>query len=341
MGKNKKHRPFVSICTPTFNRRPFIENMFQCFRNQDYPKDRIEWIIVDDGTDKINDLIVTHSDADHSSQICSLIKEVEVGTIWMHRPWSYVNEKFMKEGINSPAKQNKLTQKLMLQYKHIKAIHEIAEKRGIEIKEPFAGDQIDSFLVISPSKEFLQQLLTESDKIDEVFKSIGEDVQETWDTELLAETCESSSENEASIVLYTECDGKGILLTGDAGVRALTGAINHLQEKASVDLRKIKFLQIPHHGSRNNVNPSILNNLLGNAVPKDSYRPQKQAIISATDVSDDHPSGIVVNAAIRRNWRVYITGQNAIRFGINISTLPGWNVAQSTDFNPIVKGYRE
>ena len=57
MGKNKKHRPFVSVCTPTFNRRPFIENMFQCFRNQDYPKDRIEWIIVDDGTDKINDLI--------------------------------------------------------------------------------------------------------------------------------------------------------------------------------------------------------------------------------------------------------------------------------------------
>lgn len=57
MGKNKKHRPFVSICTPTFNRRPFIENMFQCFRNQDYPKDRLEWIIVDDGTDKINDLI--------------------------------------------------------------------------------------------------------------------------------------------------------------------------------------------------------------------------------------------------------------------------------------------
>lgn len=51
--------PMVSVCTPTFNRRPFIENMFQCFRNQDYPKDRIEWIIVDDGTDKIGDLIKT------------------------------------------------------------------------------------------------------------------------------------------------------------------------------------------------------------------------------------------------------------------------------------------
>ena len=50
-------KPFVSVCTPTFNRRPFIQNMFECFRNQDYPKSRIEWIIVDDGTDKIKDLI--------------------------------------------------------------------------------------------------------------------------------------------------------------------------------------------------------------------------------------------------------------------------------------------
>ena len=58
-NKNKKRQPFVSICTPTFNRRPFISSMFQCFQNQTYPKDRMEWIIVDDGTDKIEDLIQT------------------------------------------------------------------------------------------------------------------------------------------------------------------------------------------------------------------------------------------------------------------------------------------
>ena len=54
----KKHQPFVSICTPTFNRRPFIEMMLQCFKNQTYPRSRMEWIIVDDGTDKIHDLII-------------------------------------------------------------------------------------------------------------------------------------------------------------------------------------------------------------------------------------------------------------------------------------------
>lgn len=65
MGKNtshtpvlkKKFYPFVSVCTPTFNRRPFIPIIFQCFLNQDYPKDRMEWIIVDDGSDPIQDLI--------------------------------------------------------------------------------------------------------------------------------------------------------------------------------------------------------------------------------------------------------------------------------------------
>ena len=65
MGKVKSHAPkltkkfypFVSVCTPTFNRRPFIPIMLECFRNQTYPKDRMEWIIVDDGTDKVKDLI--------------------------------------------------------------------------------------------------------------------------------------------------------------------------------------------------------------------------------------------------------------------------------------------
>lgn len=57
MAKKKTFYPLVSVCTPTFNRRPFIPIMFECFRNQTYPKDRIEWIIIDDGTDKIKDLV--------------------------------------------------------------------------------------------------------------------------------------------------------------------------------------------------------------------------------------------------------------------------------------------
>jgi glycosyltransferase involved in cell wall biosynthesis len=63
MGKNKKKQkqkqelPFVSVCTPTFNRRPFINQMIRCFNIQDYPKDKMEWIIIDDGSDPIGDMV--------------------------------------------------------------------------------------------------------------------------------------------------------------------------------------------------------------------------------------------------------------------------------------------
>ena len=58
--KAKKVLPFVSICTPTFNRRPFIKTMIYCFNEQTYPKELMEWIIIDDGEDKIEDLIADH-----------------------------------------------------------------------------------------------------------------------------------------------------------------------------------------------------------------------------------------------------------------------------------------
>ena len=76
MSKTSNY-PFVSVCTPTFNRRPFIPTMFECFKNQTYPKSRIEWIIVDDGTDKIKDLI----DAENIPQIkyLSVPKKMNLG----------------------------------------------------------------------------------------------------------------------------------------------------------------------------------------------------------------------------------------------------------------------
>ena len=46
----------VTVCTITFNRRAFIPSMIRCFQKQDYTGD-VEWIILDDGTDSIEDLV--------------------------------------------------------------------------------------------------------------------------------------------------------------------------------------------------------------------------------------------------------------------------------------------
>jgi len=56
-AENKDKLPFVSICTPTFNRRPFIKSMIDNYLRQDYPQSKMEWIIIDDGSDKIEDLV--------------------------------------------------------------------------------------------------------------------------------------------------------------------------------------------------------------------------------------------------------------------------------------------
>jgi hypothetical protein len=49
--------PRVTICTPTFNRRPFIPAIIKCVEAQTYPKNLIEWLVYDDGTDPVDDLL--------------------------------------------------------------------------------------------------------------------------------------------------------------------------------------------------------------------------------------------------------------------------------------------
>ena len=43
--------PLVSICTLTHNRRHFIEKLKECIEQQDYPLEKIEWLILDDSTE--------------------------------------------------------------------------------------------------------------------------------------------------------------------------------------------------------------------------------------------------------------------------------------------------
>ena len=50
--------PFVSVITPTYNRRRFIPYLIECFKSQTYPKEHMEWIILDDGSDPVKDLFI-------------------------------------------------------------------------------------------------------------------------------------------------------------------------------------------------------------------------------------------------------------------------------------------
>jgi len=49
-------KPFVSVVTPTYNRGRFIPSLVACYKAQTYPKDRMEWIVLDDGSESIEEM---------------------------------------------------------------------------------------------------------------------------------------------------------------------------------------------------------------------------------------------------------------------------------------------
>ena len=48
--------PFVSVITPTYNRRKFVPQLIKMYQAQKYPLHRMEWIVLDDGSDPVEDL---------------------------------------------------------------------------------------------------------------------------------------------------------------------------------------------------------------------------------------------------------------------------------------------
>ena len=49
--------PYISVCIPTYNRRKFMKLVKLNYENSTYPKEKMELIILDDGIDKIEDVI--------------------------------------------------------------------------------------------------------------------------------------------------------------------------------------------------------------------------------------------------------------------------------------------
>jgi glycosyltransferase involved in cell wall biosynthesis len=43
--------PAVSILTPTYNRGAFLPKLGDCIAGQSYPRERLEWLVLDDGSD--------------------------------------------------------------------------------------------------------------------------------------------------------------------------------------------------------------------------------------------------------------------------------------------------
>ena len=75
----EKNFPFVSVITPTYNRRRFIPTLIEMYKRQDYRKDRMEWIILDDGQDKVKDLFEAASKTIPNIRYIALDEKLLIG----------------------------------------------------------------------------------------------------------------------------------------------------------------------------------------------------------------------------------------------------------------------
>ena len=237
-----------------------------------------------------------------------------------------------------------LIRRLKKEYKYICDLEEIAQDKGIPIYEAFQGTVIEGKLrILSPNKEFYLELLVESSKTplensstDNAFaKFLRSAVQyvknliETWNSEELRENVSTTAENEMSVIIYGEMDDN-FLLTGDAGIRALDKSITYSEEIGKEIKDNVSFIQIPHHGGRHNVSPSILNRLIGDIV-EEGVTIGKTAFVSVASGSD-HPLQMVVNAFTRRGVSVYKTKGNIIHHHRKMPDRPGWTSLKPLEF---------
>jgi len=280
------------------------------------------------GTTEVDVVFSTHGDIDHVSGLTAVLEGLTVKTLAMHQPWNHAQAICdLFEGRPTTAH---LTKKLQKALSMARELETIAKRLGIPIVEPFAGVGGPVLKVLGPSKAYYQLLLADFEATPEpltgiagLFSKATEKVSdvisyaaEALDIETLTDGGVTSSENNSSVVLLVQLPTYKFLFTADAGIPALTQAANFAASQGW-DLSILDGWQIPHHGSKRNVGPAILNCVKG-----------KRGFISvAPEGAPKHPAKKVTNALIRRGTVVFATQGAGFRHHHNAPPRLGWDAS--------------
>lgn len=311
----------------------------------------VEFIKTRYGTTIVDHVVNTHPDQDHASGLSVVLEELEVRRLWMHRPWAHaadVRELFENDNITTSTLAAKIKEGLSAAWN----LEQIANERGIPIEEPFQGSLIGRFIVLAPGLARYQALIplfsgtpaakAEANVLTKALSWVKETVYgvaEDHNIETLSSRAETSPTNESSTCLLGVFgDGKGkALLTADCGVQALTEAADFATVSLQLSLTSdLRFVQVPHHGSRNNVTPEVLDRILGPRLPNEGGR-SGSACVSAGGASETHPRRVVTNAFRRRGYPVCYAKKESFWTHTNMQPRAGYFDATPLPHYPTVE----
>lgn len=283
----------------------------------------------------IEHVISTHPDTDHACGLRKILAAYRVENLWLHGVWHHAAE-LLPYFEDKRWTEDGLTSAIRKQYSVIEELIDLAAAQNTPVYEPFQGAKIGPFTVLSPSRWSYLRLVPQFRKtpafdsaalsdenmligtkaatgglLGKIADQLRAWAEEAWNIETLREGSVTAAENESSTVLYGDFGVDKILLTADAGVNGLWWSCEFADQNG-LSLEALKLVQVPHHGSRSNVTPSILNRILGPVLPFGSVS-KRLAIVSAPKDDTRHPRKIVLNAFHRRGAPVYATQGKYVR----------------------------
>lgn len=272
----------------------------------------------------------THPDIDHISGLKCILEsdKIKVGKLFMNRPWKEAGLKKSDFDDNRITK-NSLAERIRNEFNMADGIEEIAQSKKIKILKAFNNCPIDSYqsilYILSPSYTFYKVHLLQSGKTpDNLYSKYNKPYVPTstdeesyfpssWKEIEWFDDEQTSDINETSLVIALVLGEFKVLFTGDAGKVALNLALDNW-EAMGYHSTDFTVVQLPHHGSRKNIDPAILKRL--NA---------SEFIISCPPQGEKegHPSRRLMNKIleINPNAKIYRTGNASFNFyeGINVN----------------------
>src|SRR3569833_3633073 len=262
-------------------------------------------------TASVDLVISTHPDADHLNGLATVLTELNVAELMIHQPWLHLT--------------------IVTEFSNLEAIEKliaVAAERGTAVREPFTGERAcdGAVTILGPTSDYYAQCVAQH--LQEVAtgaaaarmasaSTVGRLLAKAVTTlsralpllplETLGEDGDSGPRNNSSAITLLELDGERFLLTGDAGIPSLWAAATAYEsEIGPFATAPLRFIQPPHHGSRRNLSPTLLDHVIG---PKNRPHGITGATVSAADDDPRPPTPQVTNALQRRGVQSWVAGR--------------------------------
>jgi len=308
-------------------------------------------------TSRVDFALLTHPDSDHATGFRAAVERLDVGQIVMHKPWEHgevIRRLFANGRVTATGLERRFREALEATWD----VAQLANKRHIPVFEPFTGATAHNgiFHILGPSESYYRALLpsfrcTPQPRFDSLgllgllaqgspapsaqplglLSPLGfppdasQPVRESAFTETLTDDGNTKAENNSSVILLVQFEGRKLLFTGDAGIPALEAA-HAYAASIGIHLNDLSLLQVPHHGSRRNLGPAVLNKI----------RAELAVISAGVDGAPKHPSAKVTNALIRRGTTVFATQGRNLVYRYNAPQRTGYHNVYPLEFTEYV-----